>query len=51
MTTIPTLAAVQALNGKNFAMLSAEEQQVLTFYRDHGRKFDVSVAILIDPAM
>ena len=48
MTTIPTLAAVQALNGKNFAMLSAEEQQVLTFYRDHGRKFDVSVAILSD---
>jgi len=48
MATIPTLDAVQALDGKNFAMLSAEEQAVLTFYRDQGRKFDVSVAILSD---
>lgn len=48
MTTIPTLHAVQALDGKNFAMLSVEEQAVLTFFRDQGRKFDVSVAILSD---
>lgn len=29
-------------------MLTAEEQAVLTFYRDRGRRFDVAVAILSD---
>lgn len=48
MTTIPTLDAVKALDGKNLAMLSNDEQAVLRFYRDQGRKFDVSVAILSD---
>lgn len=48
MTTIPSIAAVQALDGRNFAMLSAGELEVLAFYRDRGRKFDVSVAILSD---
>lgn len=48
MTTIPSLEAVLALDGRNFAMLTAEEQEVLTFYRNQGRKFDVSVAILSD---
>ena len=48
MTTIPSLEAVQALDGRNFAMLSTEEQSVLQFYRDQGRKFDVSIAILSD---
>lgn len=45
---IPTLDAAQALNGKNFAMLSVEEQAVLSFYRDQGRKFNVTVEILTD---
>ncbi|NOT67097.1 MAG: hypothetical protein HOP04_02000 [Methylophilaceae bacterium] len=44
MSTIPTLEAIQTLDGRNFAMLTAEEQAVLTFYRDQGRKFDVVVA-------
>lgn len=48
----PSLDAIRALDGRIFAMLSTEEQLVLDFYRDRGRKFDVSVSILnkADPA-
>lgn len=31
--SIPTLEAVKALDGRIFAMLSADEQSVLDFYR------------------
>lgn len=48
MTKIPSLEVVKALDGRNFTMLSAEELAVLAFYRDQGRKYDVSVAILSD---
>lgn len=44
----PSLEAVLALDGRNFAMLSSEEREALQFYQDQGRKFDVSVAILSD---
>ncbi|MBF4991118.1 hypothetical protein [Methylophilus sp. QUAN] len=44
--TIPTLDAIKALDGRIFAMLTEEEQAILNFYRDQGRKFDVSVSIL-----
>lgn len=48
MPVIPTLEAVQALDGKNFAMLSTDEQHVLRFYLNQGRKFDVAVEICGD---
>lgn len=48
----PTIAAVQALDGKIFAMLTVEENEVLQFYRDQGRKFGVTATIVsaADPA-
>lgn len=48
MASTPSLEAVQALDGRNFAMLTTEEQAVLAFYRGHGRKYDVPVTILSD---
>lgn len=48
MITTPSLEAVLALDGRDFAMLSTEERAALQFYQDQGRKFDVSVAILSD---
>jgi hypothetical protein len=42
----PTIEEVKALDGKIFAMLSEDEQTVLNFYRDRGRKFGVSVSII-----
>ena len=44
----PSIEAVKALDGKNFAMLNQDERQILDFYRDRGRKYGVSVAIVSD---
>ncbi|NMV41120.1 hypothetical protein [Ralstonia insidiosa] len=46
LNSIPTLTDVRELDGRIFAMLTADELSVLDFYRTQGRKFDVSVAIL-----
>lgn len=48
----PSIAAVQALDGKIFAMLTEQENEVLQFYRVQGRKFGVSATIIsaADPA-
>lgn len=48
----PTVAAVQALDGKIFAQLTQQEHEVLQFYRDQGRKFGVNATIVsaADPA-
>lgn len=43
--TIPSLDAVNALNGRHLALLEAHEIEVLRFYATQGRKFDVSVGI------
>lgn len=48
MMTIPTLDAIRALDGRNFAMLTADELAVLRFYRDQGHKFDVAITITSD---
>lgn len=48
MTTIPTIDAIQKLNGRNFATLTSEELFVFAFYRDQGRKFYVGVSIISD---
>lgn len=42
----PTLDAVQALDARIFATLSVEEQSVLDFFRDQGRKYEVSIIIV-----
>jgi len=42
----PSIDSVLALNGRIFAMLSTDESDVLTFYRDQGRKFGVAVSII-----
>lgn len=42
----PTLDAVQALDERIFATLSADEQTVLDFFRDQGRKYEVSINIV-----
>ncbi|WP_394475095.1 hypothetical protein [Ralstonia mannitolilytica] len=47
-STTPSIEAVKALDGKMFAKLSEEEKQVLTFYRDRGRKYGVSIEIVGD---
>lgn len=44
----PSIEAVQALDGKNFAMLSEEERQVLAFFLEQGRKHGVKVEVLSD---
>lgn len=44
--TDPTIEEVKALDGKIFAMLSEDEEAVLTFYRRQGRKLGVSVSII-----
>lgn len=44
--TIATIDEVRALNGKIFAMLTDRENEVLTFYRNQGRKFGVSISII-----
>lgn len=36
---------VKALDGRIFAMLNPDEEAVLNFYRDQGRKFGVAVSI------
>jgi hypothetical protein len=46
--TVPTLDQIQSLDGREFAMLSDAERATFAFYRDQGRKFDVSVAVLSD---
>lgn len=46
MNTIPTIGQIKALHGRIFAMLTAQESEVLDFYRAQGRKFDVSVSII-----
>lgn len=43
---IPTIEQVQSLDGKVFALLSQDEQAVLNFYRDQGRKYGVAVSII-----
>lgn len=49
----PSIEAVQALDGTNFAMLSDAERQVLNFFLDQGRKHNVKVEIVsdVDPAI
>lgn len=42
----PSIEQVKALDGRIFAMLNSDEEAVLNFYRDHGRKFGVSVSII-----
>ncbi|MCU6502263.1 hypothetical protein LPN04_31160 [Rugamonas sp. A1-17] len=42
----PTINEVQALDGKILAMLSARENEVLSHYRDQGRKHGVAVSII-----
>lgn len=42
----PSIEAIKALDGKIFAMLTADERQVLDFYRDRGRKHGITVEIL-----
>ena len=46
MDSMPSIEAVKALDGRIFAMLSPEEEAILNFYRDRGRKFGVSVSII-----
>lgn len=46
MNTIPTIEQIKALDGRIFAMLTAEEAAVLDFYRMQGRKYDVAIAII-----
>ncbi len=45
MNSIPTIDQIKALDGRIVGMLSEGETQVLNFYRDRGRNFDVSVHI------
>lgn len=49
---IPALCEVKSLDGRVFAMLTTYESNVLDLYRQQGRKFGVSVAIIneADPA-
>lgn len=42
---IPSIDAIKALDGRIFATLSEDEEVVLRFYRDQGRKFDVAITI------
>lgn len=42
----PSIEQVRALDGRIFAMLDADEERVLNFYRDRGRKYGVSVSII-----
>ncbi|WP_454914461.1 hypothetical protein [Variovorax gossypii] len=43
---ILTLGQIKALDGRIFATLTDTESNVLKFYRDQGRKYDVSVTII-----
>lgn len=42
----PALCEVKALDGRIFAMLTTYEARVLDFYRQQGRRFGVTVAII-----
>ncbi len=42
----PNIEAIKALDGKIFALLTADEQATLDFYRIQGRKYGVSVTII-----
>jgi hypothetical protein len=44
--SVPTLTALQALNGRIFEALTPEESSVLEFYRMHGRMYGVAIAIV-----
>lgn len=44
--SIPTLSELQALDGRIFATLTAQEALVMDFYRRQGRKFDVVIGII-----
>jgi hypothetical protein len=44
--TTPSIDAVRALDGRIFAMLTPNEEEVLNFYRAQGRKFSVTVRII-----
>jgi hypothetical protein len=46
MNTIPTIDQIKALDGRIFAMLTAEEAAVLDFYRKQGRKYDVAISFI-----
>lgn len=46
MKSQPSIEEVKALDGRIFAMLNKDEEAVLNFYRDQGRKFGVSVSII-----
>lgn len=41
----PSLEAIQQLDGKLYAMLSPQEEEVLEFFVQQGRKFDVAVSV------
>jgi hypothetical protein len=43
---IPSLEAIQQLDGKICAMLSPGEEEVLDFVVQQGRKFDVAVSVM-----
>lgn len=43
---VPSLDELKLLDGKIFAMLNEREREVLSFYRDRGRKFGVVVEIV-----
>lgn len=42
----PTLDEIKALDGRIFAMLTEQEEEVFNFYRDMGRKYGLSVGVL-----
>lgn len=46
MSNAPTLAAIQALDGRIVQMLTPEEAAVLDFYVKQGRKYDVTVTLI-----
>lgn len=46
MSTIPSIEAIKALDGRIFAMLNTTELETLEFYRAQGRKYGVSVSII-----
>jgi|APLak6261701877_1056259.scaffolds.fasta_scaffold00004_95 hypothetical protein len=45
---IQTLNSIKALDGRNFAMLKADELVTLNFYLAQGRKYDVEITIMSD---
>ena len=42
----PTIEHIKSLDGRIFATLSSDEEEVLNYYRARGRKYGVSVDIV-----